>query len=65
MWAPLMARRCCRFALTPPPPPLTAAAARTVAHRPEWEAEKARREREASEQPEGGDVGSDSSRARS
>ena len=48
-----------------PPPPLTAAAARIVAHRPEWEAEKARREREASEQLEDGDVGSDSSRARS
>lgn len=30
----------------PPPPPLTAAAARTVTHRPEWGAEKARRERE-------------------
>lgn len=48
-----------------PPPPLTAAAARIVAHRPEWEAEKARREREASEQLEDGDVGSDSSRSRS
>lgn len=34
---------------TPPPQPLTVAAARTVAHRPEWEAEKVRRSREASE----------------
>lgn len=30
----------------PPPPPLTEAAARIVTHRPEWDAEKARRERE-------------------
>ena len=37
----------------PPPPPLTAAAARTVAHRPEWEAEVARREREVGGQAEG------------
>lgn len=49
----------------PPPPPLTAAAARIVAHRPEWEAEKARREREASGQAKDGDVGGDGSRARS
>jgi len=49
----------------PPPPPLTAAAARIVAHRPEWEAEKARREREVSEQAKDGDVGGDGSRARS
>ena len=48
-----------------PPPPLTAAAARIVAHRPEWEAEKARREREVSEQAKDGDVGGDGSRARS
>lgn len=37
----------------PPPPPLTAAAARIVAHRPEWEAEKARREHEVGVQSEG------------
>jgi len=37
----------------PPPPPIAVAAARTVGHRPEWEAEKARREREVSAQPEG------------
>lgn len=39
----------------PPPPPLAEAAARTVTRRPEWEAEKARREREVSEQAEDGD----------
>lgn len=49
----------------PPPPPLTAAAARIVAHRPEWEAEKTRREREVSGQAKDGDVGGDGSRARS
>ena len=37
----------------PPPPPIAVAAARTVGHRPEWEAEKARREREVTAQPEG------------
>ena len=37
----------------PPPPSLAVAAARTVGHRPEWEAEKGRREREVSAQPEG------------
>lgn len=49
------------LAAAPPPPPLSQVAARTVTHRPEWEAEKARREREASEQAEDGD----GSRARS
>lgn len=37
----------------PPPPPLAEAAARTVTHRPEWEAEVARREREVVRQAEG------------
>lgn len=37
----------------PPPPPLDQAAARTVGHRPEWEMEKACREREANVQHEG------------
>jgi len=37
----------------PPPPPLAEAAARTVPHRPEWEAEVARREREVGGQAEG------------
>lgn len=43
------------LAAAPPPPPLSQVAARTVTHRPEWEAEKAHREREASEQAEDGD----------
>ena len=44
MWVSPVTHECYRFALTHP---------RHVAHRPEWEAEKARREHELGVQPEG------------